>query len=133
MNIDNSSRKDTGDTGESAACEYLRGRGFQILGRNIAFKTGELDIIAQKGSTIHVVEVKTLQCSSFPDPNQWSQGDDYSPADNLSPYKLRKVRRTAEWYLAQKGWEGEWQIDGALVWLRVRDGVARVRYLPQVG
>lgn len=125
-----SSRKDIGNYGESVAAEYLRRRGFHILGRNIAFKTGELDIVAQKGRVVHVVEVKTLLCQQFPSPGSL---DRYDPADNLSIYKLRKVMRTAEWYLAQKGWEGEWQIDGALVWLRARDGVARVRYLPQVG
>lgn len=90
-------------------------------------------MVAQKGSVIHVVEVKTLQCTQFPSSNSTNKADRYDPADNLSPYKLNKVRRTAEWYLAQKRWEGEWQIDGALVWLRAHDGVARVRYLPQVG
>ena len=130
MDFSNSSRKDIGNWGESVACEYLKRLGFRIQGRNIAFKTGELDIVAQKGEVIHIVEVKTLLCTEFP--NVQSQNR-YDPADNLSTYKLRKVQRTAEWYLAQKGWEGEWQIDGALVWLRARDGVARVRYLPQVG
>jgi hypothetical protein len=46
--------------------------------------------------------------------------------------KLRKVARTAEWYCLEKRWEGEWQVDGCLVWLRRRDGRARVRYLPQL-
>ncbi|MDB5265432.1 MAG: putative endonuclease distantly related to archaeal Holliday junction resolvase [Parcubacteria group bacterium] len=131
MDFSISSRKDIGNHGESVAVEYLRRLGFRILGRNIAFKTGELDIVAQKGSVVHIVEVKTLLCQDFPDARR-SQ-DRYDPADNLSIHKLRKVTRTAEWYLAQKGWEGEWQIDGALVWLRAHDGVARVRYLPQVG
>ena len=27
---------------------------------------------------------------------------------------------------------GEWQVDGTLVWLRRRDGMARVSYLPQI-
>lgn len=130
MDFSNSSRKDIGNWGESVACEYLARLGFRIQGRNIAFKTGELDIVAQKGDAIHIVEVKTLLCAEFP--NAQSQNR-YDPADNLSIYKLRKVQRTAEWYLAQKDWEGEWQIDAALVWLRARDGVARVRYLPQVG
>lgn len=131
MDFTNSSRKDIGNQGEAVACEYLRKLGFRILGRNIAFKTGELDIVAQKGRVVHIVEVKTVLCEEFPDPKRIQER--YDPADNLSTYKLRKVMRTAEWYLAQKEWEGEWQIDGALVWLRARDGVARVRYLSQVG
>jgi len=45
---------------------------------------------------------------------------------------VRKVARTAEWYVMEKDWEGDWQVDGCLVWLRRRDGMARVRYLPQI-
>lgn len=131
MDFAHSSRKDIGNQGETSVCAYLQKLGFRILGRNISFKTGELDIVAQKGRIIHIVEVKTLLCQEFPQAR--NPQDRYDPTDNLSTYKLRKVMRTAEWYLAQQGWEGEWQIDGALVWLRARDGVARVRYLPQIG
>jgi hypothetical protein len=51
---------------------------------------------------------------------------------NLHGGKIRKVARTAEWYLADIGWEGEWQLDAALVWRRERDGRCLVRYLPQI-
>ena len=128
MDFRNKSRKDIGNWGEEAAAEYLRRLGFRILGRNIAFKTGELDVVAQKGNTIHIVEVKTLLCENFPSGSL----DRYSPADNLSAYKLRKLVRTAEWYLAKRNWEGEWQVDGALVWIQASDGVARVCYLPRI-
>jgi putative endonuclease len=124
-----SSHKDIGNKGESAVVEYLRRLGFTILDRNVSVKTGELDVVAQKGRVMHIVEVKSLTCDTFPSA---VAADRYDPADNLHANKLRKVARTAEWYLAQKGWEGEWQIDGALVWIRRGDGVAKVRYLPQV-
>jgi len=131
VDFTHSSRKDIGNHGESVAAEYLRRRGFHILGHAIAYKTGELDVVAQKGEVVHIVEVKALRCREFSTPGEVL--NQYDPGDNLSVYKLQKVRRTAEWYLAQKGWNGEWQIDAALVWVRARDGVARIRYLPQVG
>jgi Holliday junction resolvase-like predicted endonuclease len=115
-----SSHKDIGNKGESAVVEYLRRLGFTILDRNVSFKTGELDVVAQKGRVMHIVEVKSLTCDTFPSA---VAADRYDPADNLHANKLRKVARTAEW---------EWQIDGALVWIRRGDGVAKVRYLPQV-
>ncbi|MEO6536453.1 MAG: YraN family protein [Candidatus Paceibacterota bacterium] len=130
MNLSKSSRKDIGNLGERVAAEYLRRLGFSIIGRNIAFKTGELDVMALNENTLHIVEVKTVVCVEFP--NLESQDSGYDPAWNLHPYKIRKVRRTAEWYVADKNWEGEWQIDGALVWLRQSDGMARVRYYPQI-
>ena len=129
MNLIGKSRKDIGALGERAAAEYLRRHGFELVDRNVARKTGEIDVIMRKDDTLHFVEVKTVMCLEFPDQKAL---DSYDPADNLHVYKIRKVARTAEWYVMQYGWEGEWQVDGALVWLRERDGMARVRYLPQI-
>jgi len=123
-------RKDIGALGERVAAEYLRRKGFALVDKNMARKTGELDVIMKKGDTLHFIEVKTVLCFEFPKAE--STDDAYDPADNLHLYKIRKVARTAEWYVMQYGWEGEWQVDGALVWLRERDGLARVRYLPQI-
>lgn len=134
MDISGFSRKDIGNLGERIAAEYLRRRGFEIVGRNVARKTGELDVIARMGETLHFVEVKTLVCKEFPNyrSSVASQQDHYDPSENLHLYKIRKVARTSEWYLADIDWEGESQIDGILVWLREHDGMARVRYLPQI-
>ncbi len=130
MDLRKSSRKDIGNIGESVAAEYLRRLGFSIVDRNAAWKTGELDVIALSQHTLHIVEVKTIVCMDFPDID--GETTAYDPAWNLHAYKIRKVKRTAEWYVADKNWEGDWQIDGALVWLRHRDGMAHVRYYPQI-
>jgi hypothetical protein len=74
--------------------------------------------------------VKTNLVEEFP--NEKSVDDEYDPSLNLHEAKIRKVARTGEWYVLEKDWEGEWQVDGCLVWLRRRDGMARVRYLPQI-
>jgi putative endonuclease len=124
------SRKEVGALGERVAAEYLRRRGFAITDRNIAKKTGELDVIAREGETLHFVEVKTILTEEFP--REEGARDEYDPSLNLHAAKIRKVARTAEWYVAETDWEGEWQVDGCLVWLRRQDGCARVRYLPQI-
>ena len=116
--------------GEKVAAEYLRRRGFSIRDRNFVRKTGELDIIAEKENTLHFVEVKTILTNEFLDDK--NTRDDYDPSLNLHEAKIRKVARTGEWYVLEKKWGGEWQVDGTLVWLRRRDGVARVSYLPQI-
>lgn len=116
--------------GESVAAEYLKRHGFRIRDRNIARKTGELDIIAEKEDTLYFVEVKTNLVDEFP--SDGNAEDAYDPSLNLHEMKIRKVARTGEWYVLENGWEGEWQVDGILVWLRRCDGMARVRYLPQI-
>lgn len=112
----------------------------RVIDRNVARKTGELDLIAvgpegPKEGTMHFVEVKTVLADEFPSSAKATEGrplDDYDPSVNLHEAKVRKVARTAEWYVLEKGWEGEWQVDGCLVWLRRRDGRAKVTYLPQI-
>ena|SRR3989344_6364934 len=112
------------------AAEYLKRHGFSIRDRNITRKTGELDVIAEKEDTLCFVEVKTILTNEFP--SEKETGDNYDPSLNLHEAKIRKVARTGEWYVLETGWEGDWQVDGMLVWLRRRDGMAHVRYLPQI-
>ena len=130
VNISSLTRKEVGALGEKVAAEYLKRHGFSIIDRNVARKTGELDLIAKSEDTLHFVEVKTILADEFP--NEKYATDDYDPSLNLHEAKIRKVARTGEWYVLESGWEGEWQVDGVLVWLRRRNGMARVRYLPQI-
>lgn len=129
MGIHGYSSKDIGCLGEKVTAEYLRRQGFHIFGANIRAPFGELDIVAVKDKCLHVIEVKSLKCIEFPSPHAL---DYYDPGENLHPNKIRKVARMGNWYVGSLGWEGEWQVDAALVWLRERDGMARVRYYPQI-
>lgn len=130
MNLEGKSTKDIGNLGELVAAEYLRRHNFTVIDRNVVRKTGELDLVAQKGEVLHFIEVKSVLRREFPEKD--SSRDSYDPSSNLHPKKIQKVARTAQWYVAEKDWEGEWQVDGVLVWLRERDGMAQVEYLPQI-
>ena len=50
--------KDFGDWGEDLAAGYLKKLGSKILGAKVRTRIGEVDILAQDGDTIIVVEVK---------------------------------------------------------------------------
>ncbi|MGD0528131.1 MAG: YraN family protein [Polyangiaceae bacterium] len=52
-------RAELGRKAELAVVDYLVVRGFSILGRNVRLGALELDIVAQKGSLVAVVEVRT--------------------------------------------------------------------------
>ncbi len=129
MDLGQKTTKDIGNLGERVAAEYLKKQGFSILERNLVRKIGEIDIVAKRKGTIHIVEVKTRLCQEFPNNTQLAT---YDPGDNLDSYKIQKVTRVGQWYIAEHEWEGEWQVDGILVWLRERDSVAHVTYLPQI-
>lgn len=129
MDLRQCSSKDIGVLGERVAAEYLRRHGLTILDTNIRTTFGELDVVARSCACLHIVEVKALKCVEFP--NEFAL-EAYGPGENLHERKIRKVARMAAWYVGRIGWEGEWQIDGTLVWLRERDALARVRHYPQI-
>lgn len=117
--------------GERIAAAYLNRHGFRVVARNVSRKTGELDIVAEEENVLHFVEVKTIVVDAFPTARSTEDAYD-DPSVNLHEAKIRKVARTGEWYVLETGWEGDWQVDGALVWIRRTDGRCLVRYLPQI-
>ena len=71
-------------------CDYLKENGYQIIARNYRSMYGEIDVIAQKDSTIAFVEVKTRQL----DPK-------IRPCLDVTKAKQRKIMRTAYMYLQE--------------------------------
>ncbi|MEK7079870.1 MAG: YraN family protein [Patescibacteria group bacterium] len=130
MDISTLSTKEVGNLGEKLVADYLKHEGYRIVAKNVVRKTGEIDVIAQKGNVLHFVEVKTIVCREFP--KEGSAADEYDPSANLHAHKIQKVARTSEWYVMDTDWEGDWQVDGALVWLRARDGASTIEHLPQI-
>jgi putative endonuclease len=50
-----------GVMGERRAAWFYRLRGYSILGRNVRLRAGEIDLVAKRGATIVIAEVKTRQ------------------------------------------------------------------------
>jgi putative endonuclease len=57
-----------GKKGEDLAVEFLIEDGYEILDRNWRFKHIEVDIIARKGDTLVIAEVKTRTGNSYGEP-----------------------------------------------------------------
>lgn len=85
-------RQSLGKAGETAAAEFLKASGYQIMARNYRAQPGEIDIIAVKSGTIVFVEVKTrssLLCGT--------------PAEAVTARKQRKIISTALCFLKHHG------------------------------
>ena len=63
--MDKTKNKSTGNEGEDVAAEYLKGRSYKILERNLRLFCGEIDILAEHNRTIVLVEVKTVRGEGF--------------------------------------------------------------------
>jgi Holliday junction resolvase-like predicted endonuclease len=134
--------KKIGKLGEDIAEIYLKGKGFGILGRNYLKKCGEIDIIAKKDEVIHFVEVKTVSRENFhakqiDHSNQNSQSQDgdeeWRGEDNIHENKIKRLSRVIQIYLSEKNLEEkDWQIDGLIVKMDIKDKIARIKFLENV-
>jgi|LakMenE01Jun11ns_1017448.scaffolds.fasta_scaffold9783852_2 putative endonuclease len=85
----------TGDLGESLARNYLEGDGYIVHETNWRHGHLEIDIIASKGDTLHIVEVKTQRktTAGFPE-------------DSVNRKKLKNLIVAADHYMSiDKRWK----------------------------
>jgi putative endonuclease len=89
-----------GRLGEDLGVEWLRANGFQIVERNVEFKTGEIDVVAREGETLCFIEIKARST------------DTYGTAVEAVPAKKqRRVTRAATFYLARNPTEDPCRFD----------------------
>ncbi|WP_407318313.1 YraN family protein [Isoptericola halotolerans] len=110
-----------GRYGERVATRYLSDRGYEVLDRNWRGTRGELDLVARRGGTLVVVEVKTRRGEAFG-----------HPAEAVTRAKLARIRRlTGEWLHTHAVPRREVRIDVVAV-VVPRSGAARVEHLEGV-
>ncbi len=95
-----SENKSVGDFGETSACTYLKHRGYKILERNYRNRGGEIDIIAEKGSYVVFVEVKTRNSEDFG-----------APSEAVNAVKQQKIANTAMAYIMQHRPDNDFRFD----------------------
>ena len=130
MRSNDNARKEAGRIGEQIASDFLLGKGFKIIERNYRKPWGEIDIVAEKAGIVRFVEVKTLSRNVLPAVSR--ENDDYRPEEQVHPWKLKKIARTAETYMNSKKDEREYQIDVVGVFLDMKSRKARCRLFEQV-
>ena len=80
-----------GERGERLARRFLESRGYTIVDQNYRTRHGELDLVARKGGTLVVIEVKLRRGTGFGD-----------PLEAVTPRKQRTIRSITEEYLLEK-------------------------------
>ena len=84
-----SSKKSTGDWGESAALAYYEKRGCTLIARGYKTRFGEIDLIIRDGRYVVFAEVKLRKNREFA-----------NARDYVTAAKRRRLRATAEIWLA---------------------------------
>ena len=83
-------RQRAGDAAEVQACARLEAAGCRILGRNVRYREGEIDIVADDRGTLVFVEVRMRRSDRF-------GGADGS----IDVFKRRRLVRAAQHFLLQ--------------------------------
>ncbi|HWP60978.1 MAG TPA: YraN family protein [Candidatus Paceibacterota bacterium] len=123
-------RKEIGALGEQIAAGFLEQKGFTVIERNYRKPWGEIDLIAEKGDSVRFVEVKTVSRERIEDISR--EMGKYSPEEQVHQFKLKKVARTAEMYMANKNDNRDFQVDVVAVFLDHSTRKARCRLYEQV-
>lgn len=123
--------KEIGWLGETIACKYLENKGFSILERNYLRKWGELDIVSCATSKIHFVEVKTVSYGTKAE-LEAAKTDSWRPEENVTAFKIQKMARAIETWLADNNCDLDWQIDVVAIRVVPNEKYAKVKYLPNI-
>lgn len=88
--------KRTGVLGERIAAQLLINLGHRILDRNVRWGGAEIDIITERESVIHLVEVKSIS-------REMNLGEsEYRPEELVHKEKVRKIWRFGQHYLISR-------------------------------
>lgn len=79
-----------GKRGEELAVDWLKAKGFSILSRNWRYGRHEIDIIARKENTIHIIEVKSRRSTIYG-----------PPEESISRKKIQHILHGASGWLLQ--------------------------------
>ena len=89
-----------GKKGEELALELLEKKGYFIRDKNWRYQKAEVDIIAQQGDILAVVEVKTRSSTDFGDPQ-----------DFVNPKKIKLLVTAIDEYVNSKDLDVEVRFD----------------------
>lgn len=115
-----------GQLGEELASKFLEKKGYKIIDRNFKKRYGEIDIIAidssEKEKILVFIEVKTRTSSDFG-----------SPLEAITPWKLRSVIKSGEYYkLTHKNLPDGMRIDAVSVKLDSNGGAEEIEHIKNI-
>jgi putative endonuclease len=124
--------KETGNKGEKITAHYFKSCGYVVLGMNYLKKWGEIDVIVQKDNKVHFIEVKTVSYGTKYDLELAVLRGTHRPEENVHNFKLKKLARAVETWIAEYKWTGDFQIDVAAVRIVPRETYATIKIISNI-
>ena len=89
-----------GRWGEAKAGEYLRKKGYKLIGLNYTTRFGEIDLIAENRQYVVFVEVKLRKSADFAEAREF-----------VDRHKIERIKTAAEIWLSQNETEKRSRFD----------------------
>ena len=105
-----------GKKGEELAIAFLVENDYKILEKNYRYLKAEVDLIAQKGTVLAVVEVKTRSTDYFGDPQ-----------DFVNPKKIKLLLSAIDYYVIKKDLEVEVRFD--IIAIIHKNNITKIEHL----
>lgn len=121
-----------GAIGEQIAANHYGNKGFSGIETNYLKKWGEIDIVARGTDRVHFIEVKTVSYETKAKLAWVLSHETWRPEDNVHRAKLERLYRTIQSWILENKYEGDWQIDVAIVRLVPREKFATVKIISNV-
>jgi len=112
-------RQAVGAYGERVAAQHLRDKGLVILNQNWRCAEGEIDLVLRDRNDLVFCEVKTRRSAVYG-----------TPAESVTPGKVRKLRRLARCWLAETGLHAPTVRFDVVEVIPQPQGPADVRHIP---
>ena len=110
--------KQKGDNWELIAIKYLKSKWFEICDTNFKFwRFWEIDIIAEKEGFFYFFEVKYRENTKF-----------WTPEDSITKQKLKKFKKTIEFYVLQNKLDFEKIFFEVITILKQKNGYKLTHY-----
>lgn len=93
-------QQEIGENGEHLAQKHLLSLGYKIRETNYQYGHLELDIIAQDGDELVIVEVKSRSGLRYE-----------HPSEAVTNQKIKRIVEAAEGYIQQVNWNGDTRFD----------------------
>lgn len=111
----------TGRLGEQLASDYLKKKGYKIIGQNYQSRYAEIDLIARHKDVLVIVEVRTKIGEQFG-----------SPEETLNNKKLQKVKTNAAAYATHAKWNKLYRVDAVCIVLGKDKTVERIEHYENI-
>ncbi len=112
-----------GRQAEDYAAQYAASLGWQLLGRNIKNRCGELDIVALDNEEQELVVIE-VRCRTL--------GEVQSSVDSVGPRKLRTLIRAGQMFVEKERWTGFWRIDLIGLTASPSGGVGKLEHIRNI-